>query len=446
MSGRSSGSGDVWIDETLETGSTTWVDPTSVLDPLEDTSVHEGSLQQHPFDGEAHLFDLEQYSNQCWEGDTWVEPGVEGINTVKDASDELANLLLGKYDSGKWFATDICKVAWWATRIGGVGALAELAKRPGLQTGNYNQHIEHVLGTSKNDVLLSYLNMPSSGPTDGSRTMRKLPVIHPYELLNQEMAECREQLESSLATAVRDDLLPPVYTEHPVAISSGLKAHPIALYLDGVPTTKRDGVLGVWTYFLHSPKKKRHLCAVIKKSTLCACGCGGWCSLFVLFAWLGWNMGVMAAGKNPLTAWDGSAFNDYIRASPSVAGMPLLYIACLCAIKGDWQEFCSTFAFANWATIASPCFSCWATKLDYLLDQALKFRETAWPDFTMEDYLLACESCEVSVTVTSLAVLRAIRAALFYDKRQTGARGRALDGMCLVRTPHCKRRIVWSLQ
>ena len=137
-------------------------------------------------------------------------------------------------------------------------------------------------------------------------------------------------------------------------------------------------------------------------------------------------MGVMAAGENPLTAWDGSAFNDYIRASPSVAGTPLLYIACLCAIKGDWQEFCSSFAFANWATIESPCFSCWANKHNYLTDQALKFRESVWPDFTMEDYLLACESCEVSVTVASLAVLRQIRAALFYDKRPKGARGRAL--------------------
>jgi hypothetical protein len=75
---------------------------------------------------------------------------------VEEASDELANLLLGKYHSGKWYATDICKVAWWAKRIGGVGALAELAKRPGLGTGHYNEHVERVLGTSNNDELLEY--------------------------------------------------------------------------------------------------------------------------------------------------------------------------------------------------------------------------------------------------------------------------------------------------
>ena len=100
--------------------------------------------------------------------------------------------------------------------------------------------------------------------------MYKLPVIPPYELLNQEMSECREQLDSLLAEARRDDLLPSIYTTHPVAVSSSMKAHPIAIYLDGLPTTKTDGVLGAWVYFVNS--NKRHLCAVIKKSLLCTCG------------------------------------------------------------------------------------------------------------------------------------------------------------------------------
>ena len=77
--------------------------------------------------------------------------------------------------------------------MGGVGALAELAKRPGLPTGHYNDHIKRVLGTSSEDELLSHINMPNSDPTDGSRAMYKLPVIPTYELLNQEMSECREQ-------------------------------------------------------------------------------------------------------------------------------------------------------------------------------------------------------------------------------------------------------------
>ena len=49
-----------------------------------------------------------------------------------------------------------------------------------------------------------------------------------------------------------------------------------------------------------------------------------------------------------------------------------------------------------------------------------------WEDFTMSDYESACTSCEVSVIVTTVDMLRRIRSSLFYDRRDKGARGRAL--------------------
>ena len=146
MPARSSGSSGVWVDPASVHE---WVDPTSVLaDPLEDTSVHEGSLGPQAFGGDAHLFDLNQYFRDCWDGDVWLGPPMGEATSVAEASDEMANLLLGKYNSGKWYATDICKLAWWGKCIGGVGALAELAKRPRLPTRHYNDHIKRALGTS----------------------------------------------------------------------------------------------------------------------------------------------------------------------------------------------------------------------------------------------------------------------------------------------------------
>ena len=68
------------------------------------------------------------------------------------------------------------------------------------------------------------------------------------------MSEAFSELEAVLAEHVQKDMLPPVYTEHPVAVASGMKAQPIEIYIDGVPTTKKDGVLGIWVRFVLSKK------------------------------------------------------------------------------------------------------------------------------------------------------------------------------------------------
>ena len=76
----------------------------------------------------------------------------------------------------------------------------------------------------------------------------------------------------------------------------------------------------------------------------------------------------MAAGANPATTWDEQAFkNDVIR--QGLVDTPLLFIAALLYFKGDWMEFCNTFAFSNWQTVASPCYGCWATKDVFLKDR-----------------------------------------------------------------------------
>ena len=237
------------------------------------------------------------------------------------------------------------------------------------------------------------------------------------------MAEKGEKLDALLRGHVVAGTLPPVYTEHPVAVASSMQAQPLALYMDGVPTTKRDGVLGIWVYFLLSDE--RHLCCVIKKSRLCKCGCRGWHSLFKIFLWLAWSLLTMATGDQPFGTWDQESFTDAIRLG--LVGSQLLFRAALCAIKGDWQEFCSTFGFANWKTANPPCYGCWATVQNYLKDATLApGSETVWNDFTMADYFEACRMCEIIVHVRDMELLRRIKSSLFYDHRQNGSHGRAM--------------------
>ena len=239
-----------------------------------------------------------------------------------------------------------------------MGAVSELALRPGLDTTRYSKHLKRVLGLDEEDEMLQHLVVPVSDRSDGSRSTYKLPVILPHELLNKEMSE-NPRLDAKLADHVRRDLLPPIVTRHPVFIASRGTAHAVALYVDGVPTTKHDGVLGFWVYFLQSPK--RHLSVVIKKSRLCKCGCRGWCTMYNIFEWFHASFKPMAIGMHPCVNWDGSEITCPIRKALA-CGVELLFKAFCGAIKGDWQEFAHTFGFSTWQTKMPPCLSCWGNK------------------------------------------------------------------------------------
>ena len=58
-------------------------------------------------------------------------------------------------------------------------------------------------------------------------------------------------------------------------------------FIDGVPSTRRDGMLGVWMHSLAT--SSRHVIAVYRKSSLCRCGCGAWCTLHPLWVFLAWS-------------------------------------------------------------------------------------------------------------------------------------------------------------
>ena len=68
-------------------------------------------------------------------------------------------------------------------------------------------------------------------------------------------------MADAVAAAHAKGQLPPCYTRHPVAIKNAFRAIPAAIYLDGLPTTKNDGVLGVTIVNLVTGA--RHLTAIL---------------------------------------------------------------------------------------------------------------------------------------------------------------------------------------
>ena len=132
----------------------------------------------------------------------------------------------------------------------------------------------------------------------------------------------------------------------------------------------------------------------------------------------------MADGEQPSRTWDNRESEDVLRLGR--IGVPLLFKGCLVAIKGDWKEVAETFQFSNWVTKTSPCYSCWCTTANYLLDDGFSQDNHIWPAFTMQDYEDACAVCEQIVVVKTLELVRRIRGSLFFDRRDGGAHGRAL--------------------
>ena len=300
------------------------------------------------------------------------------------------------------------------------GMVAELAFAPGKQSGKYRPHIRKVLGLDMNSDDFSSLMVPCADKIDGSRVHHRMPVLDPHTAIGREVI-ADPSLHVKLAADVAANRMPPLYMDHPVAIESGYKALALFLYVDGVPTTAKDAVIGFWLYIVNSTKK--HLCCVVRKKRVCRCGCKGWCTYFAVFLWLHWSLTAMRHGVNPAVDCTGTPLTDPVLAA--LIGEPLRFIGALIGIKGDWAEFCYTFGFSNWKTLLSPCLFCFATVANMYDDQMLTTDNDVWKPFLSNDYEANCKRHEIHITVDK-GLFELIKASLFYDRRKEGAKGRAL--------------------
>ena len=127
--------------------------------------------------------------------------------------------------------------------------------------------------------------------------------------------------------------------------------HACTIYIDGTPTTKRGGVIGVWVY--NQLSQKRHMVCVLRKNILCKCGCKGWCTWCVVFRWLEWSFSCMAEGMYPSCKWNGVPYDvvaDERRAALAAGRVELKSKAGPIWNKGDWQEYATTRVFSAGST------------------------------------------------------------------------------------------------
>lgn len=151
---------------------------------------------------------------------------------------------------------------------------------PGSSSGHYSRKLRSALGYSKSKDLYE-LDVPGHSKHDLSRTLHTISCLPAHEQFATDVANdvsCRNKL----AELIRDESLPPCYYEHKVVKDNpGELVLPIALYIDGVPFSQTDSVLGWWLVNLVSGQ--RYLYGLLRKSTACRCGCRGYCSFHMFF-------------------------------------------------------------------------------------------------------------------------------------------------------------------
>ena len=297
-----------------------------------------------------------------------------------------------------------------------------------------------MLGLGEHNDKFYEMPVPSYSKTEGARIRRNMLVFPPHECLHKE-AEVMDH-------SIRPEDWPPMYTDHPVYRASDGRALLVAAYLDGVPFTKHDTVLGVFVYFMHT--QTRHLVAIMRKSLLCACGCRGWCSLYELFRLLHWSFAALAVVLFPQTQHDGTEWKVSDSWRASMAGKDLVARALVCC-KGDWSlggyanvrfervhvrcvicshgllrservsnhsrryctralkrnscpphrsEYCNTLGFPTWSSTQHPCILCDCRRENmHVMDG---FMPQSFPH-TLRGYAhldRACSAAEVPITLT----------------------------------------------
>ena len=206
--------------------------------------------------------------------------------TRDDAGEALGELLVHLHIQRVLSAKQFSIICWWAAKAGAVGPVNAYALGPNSQTGAYQRHVDRCLGLDKSADDSYVIQAPGNDKFNVSRSSHDIPVTLTQEALHDELTGTPQVLDE-LQSLVDRDALPPTYTTHPVVAAAHWAAVvPLAFFCDGAPFTKRDGFLAFWMQNLISGS--RTLACVLRKSSLCHCGCRGYCTLFPVLNVLRW--------------------------------------------------------------------------------------------------------------------------------------------------------------
>eukprot|EP00969_Alexandrium_andersonii_P208806 9222059-Alexandrium_andersonii.AAC.1 len=295
--------------------------------------------------GRSHSWEDVGYSDSSMDEDPERNP--EAAATL------FLDELVGLYLESRISAQHLCTLCWWARKAGMVGSLVEeYAVRPGQSGGNYQRHLDRVMGFDavQNQMYPVACPVHPRGQAFG-RKVEDIPFRPPHELLHDELVEDGSVL-LKLQEQIDSGALPPANDAHPVVREADVPVVPLAVYMDGVAYSQTDSVVGVWLVNLVS--NARHMVGLVRKSITCACGCRGWCTFFPILEFLRWSLWALAMGVFPAAGPGDRPFPASDDRRRDLAGRPLRAKAAVLYCKGDWVEFCGRFGFPGHASKNRP--------------------------------------------------------------------------------------------
>ena len=317
-----------------------------------------------------------------------------------------------------------CVIMYLAGKAG-ISEAAPFGLAPGSPKGHYSRKVKRKLGWLTTQDFM-YVNVVGQGKHDIERSEYLVPFLPAHE----QVAQDRDGLDASkiiLEQKKTSNDLPPCYWNHPVVQNAAPDETvlPIAVYLDGLPYSQTDSVIGFWVVNLLDGA--RYLCGLLRKRLMCMCGCRGWCTFFCYFCYLNWCLRALARGEYPLERFDGPWHASSDKSRSEKGGQSLgCKFACL-YLKGDWAEFAISLGLPTWHDSLRPCFNCNCSHENmFEIISGATIENLTWLINGSDDYFNACDRCEIVVQLLCPDNIRLLLSALRYDKWKTGSKGRAL--------------------
>ena len=336
----------------------------------------------------------------------------------------LVELLVEHMMFGRLSSKQCCVLMHWAEKAG-VGEAKKFALNPQASSGHFGRKLRSVLGYTNSQGLYEM-----EVPGRQKHGIERCPVVLPCLPLHEQIASDLEE-SPRLTFAVREWIaskdVPPAYWEHPVVRSRTAAEPPpvpIAIFIDAVPYSLTDSILGFWG--LNLLNQQRYLFAAVRKRHMCSCGCKTWCTMFPLHCLTRWSLEALAAGTWPSSRHDGSAWKASDGRRADRAGKPMVAKCACLFLKGDWAEYAHSIGLPTWQDGIRPCFKCNACGPDMFVAAGNSLRGLRWTETARGAHDTACRSCEVSVFLADLPGKQNLLSKLMYNKSDTGPRGRAL--------------------
>ena len=341
------------------------------------------------------------------------EPVDDGDDSEDDLEpvDEFISYIENLFFNQKLTAQNVCVIMWLVEKMGHP-EVKPYALKPTAQTGHFHRKLDKALGLRKQDLELYPVNVPLKDIRTGYRTASDVLSQPAHEALSLELEENIRVLDTWTQNITDAQEWIQAYERHDEVKKATMEERkrllPITIYMDGAEYNKKDGLIVFTVRFSFS--RKRHLCWAVRKTNLCDCGCGGWCSLYGFFNFVKWSLEAVQEGRWPSRRHDGGEL-DAARAAK--AGTLMKFRGVVVDICGDWREFSSSWGFPPWNGYF-PCFCCDTDRETMVNPEAVvRMRKN-------DEYEGICQASEIIVVVTSQALQMKIRFLLISDSKLKG--------------------------